>query len=121
MNAPDDFAECQSCRCAAARRQAHKLTRRYDAALRPHDLNIEQFTLLVNLIVGGPTPIALLAERLGLERTTLTRNLAVVSKRGWIDIMRGEDQRERVVVILLAGQQKADDARPAWKRAQAAA
>jgi DNA-binding MarR family transcriptional regulator len=113
-----DFLECLDCRCAAARREAHRLTRLYDEALRPHDLSIGQFTMLTTLIIGGAAPMKVLADRLGLERTTLTRNVDLAQERGLVAIRPGEDGRERVVALTAQGRQSADEALPAWRTVQ---
>jgi DNA-binding MarR family transcriptional regulator len=55
-----------------------------DAKLRPHGLRATQFSILTALALRGPMPMGELAERLGLERTTLTRSAALLETRGWI-------------------------------------
>jgi DNA-binding MarR family transcriptional regulator len=35
-----------------------------------------------------------LAARLGMDRTTLTRNLAILEREGFINISEGKDHRE---------------------------
>jgi DNA-binding MarR family transcriptional regulator len=113
-----EFMECLDCRCAAARREAHRLTRLYDERLRPHELSIGQFTMLATLLVGGPARMKALADRLGLERTTLTRNVELAERRGLVVLQPGEDGRERVVALTALGRRKADEALPAWRAAQ---
>ena len=84
MNHGPDFAECRQCACLAARTQAQRLTRAFDERLRPHDLTINQFSMLATLILSGPTPVSRLAASLGIDRTTMTRN-----------VTRGESRRPR--------------------------
>lgn len=121
MDSEPDFRACLACKAAAARREAQRLSRHYDALLRPHDLSIAQYTLLVHLVLGGPTAMTTLAARLGLERTTLTRNVALAEQRGLVLVAAGEDLRERVVAISPAGRIRLVQAFPAWERAQATA
>lgn len=116
-----DFAECRSCLCLAARKQAQHLTRAYDARLRPHGLTIHQFSMLTTLIVAGPLPMSALAERLGVERTTLTRNVTLSADKGLVAVTPGRDARERVVNVTSTGREKAEAALPAWRAAQAEA
>lgn len=120
MNALD-FADCRDCLCLAARNRAQRLTRLFDEKLRPFELTINQYSLLTALILGGPTTISDMAERLGVDRTTLTRNLALVSDRGLVTVNPGEDGRERVVTLTPKGWAVAEAALPAWKAAQAEA
>lgn len=121
MNDATDFAECQNCLCLAARRKAQRLTRAYDARLRPHGLTIHQFSMLTTLILAGPLPMSALAERLGVDRTTLTRNVTLSEDKGLVAVKPGSDARERVVNITRAGLEMAEKALPAWQRAQAEA
>jgi DNA-binding MarR family transcriptional regulator len=70
----------------------------------------------------GPTTIGDLAEGLGIERTTLTRNLGVLEDQGWVKIGVGvTDGRSRVVTVTPKGRKAVSAAMPAWRRAQAAA
>src|SRR5687767_8794095 len=113
------FSECLDCKCAAARREAQRLTRAYDERLRAHGLTVSQFTLLTNLIVGGPATMQALANRLGVDRTTLTRNVALGEREELVRTAPGEDARERLVSIAPRGRRKAEAALPAWRAAQA--
>ena len=108
MDSHSSFAECFDCRCLAARKQAQRLTRRYDESLRPFDLTINQFSMLTTLILGGPTMMTTLADRLGIERTTLSRNVALSEARGLVAVSVGKDARERLVTITEAGRAKAE-------------
>ena len=114
-----DLSECQACACFAVRRAARAITQAYDQALRPTGLRSTQFTLMVVLHNGGPQPLQLLAERLGMERTTLTRNLGPLVARGYVSERAGEpDPRVRVLLLTPAGERAAAAALPRWRRAQ---
>jgi DNA-binding MarR family transcriptional regulator len=113
-----DFAECRQCLCLAARVEAQRLTRMFDERLRPFDLTINQFTLLATLVIGGPQAVTRLAARLGIDRTTLTRNLSLAERRGLVTHRPGEDSRERLIEITAAGRELATSAFPAWQAAQ---
>jgi DNA-binding MarR family transcriptional regulator len=120
---PDpDLLACRDCLCLASRRASRAITRRFDRLLRPHGIRATQFSILVMLVERGPTTIGELAEALGIERTTLTRNLAVVEEQGWVKIAIGDtDGRSRVVKATAKGRKAVINALPAWRRAQAAA
>lgn len=121
MAAQPDFSACADCLCLASRRAARTITRAFDRRLRPHDVRATQLTVLIALIGHGPAPIGALAEALGIERTTLTRNLALLAAAGWIEVRAGEDARARIVAVTRKGRAKAAAALPAWRKAQAAA
>lgn len=118
MNDPE-FDECRGCACLSARIDAQRLTRAFDARLRPHGLTINQFSMLARLALAGPATLTGLANGLGVDRTTMTRNLALSEKRGLVRSGRGG--RERIVEITPAGAALARAALPAWREAQAAA
>jgi len=115
------FAPCQRCACSALRRASRAVTQHFEASFRGTGLRATQFTLLARLIQTGPLPIGALAGRLGLERTTLTRNLQLLEKKGLVAVAGDEDQRVRRIAVTRKGEVTAAAALPAWKRAQASA
>jgi DNA-binding MarR family transcriptional regulator len=64
-----------SCACLHLRQASRRVTQLFDDALRPVGLRATQFTLLTAVHRLGPVPIQQLAQRLVMDRTTLTRNL----------------------------------------------
>jgi DNA-binding MarR family transcriptional regulator len=70
------------------------------------------------LLLRRPLTIGELAEFLGIDRTTLTRNLALVESKGWVDIRPGNDARSRVVAATQKGRAAVMAAMPAWRKAQ---
>ena len=113
-----DLRECTACACFAVRRAARVITQHYDRALRPLGLRATQFTLLTMLGVGGPLPLSRVADRLGMERTTLTRNLKPLIDAGLIGVGHGDDLRVRTIFITAKGHRAAVAALPDWRRAQ---
>jgi DNA-binding MarR family transcriptional regulator len=119
MNAANDIAVCAHCLCFASRQAARAITSVYDRRLRPHGIRATQFTILTNLILRGPTALGVLAKGLGLERTTLTRNLALLDARGWVVIRPGDaDSRSRIITVTEAGRALVHAAFPDWREAQ---
>ena len=108
-----------TCACFNIRKAARAVTQLYDDMLRPSGLRATQLTLLMLLRGYGPMPITRLADAAGTDRTTLTRNLAILDERGLVRIAPGEDARVRVVELTEAGDRAADAAFPLWQQAQA--
>jgi DNA-binding MarR family transcriptional regulator len=106
-----------ACLCHKARMAARAVTRAYDRALRSTGMRITQFTILVAASVAGGVALGRLAEILGLERTTLTRNLSVLEREGLIQMIN-PDGRTRNVLITPAGNARLNAALPLWSRAQ---
>jgi DNA-binding MarR family transcriptional regulator len=108
-----------TCACRKVRMAARAVTRAYDRALRPTGLRSTQFTILAAASVAGGIPLGQLAKILGLERTTLTRNLATIERDGLIRVAR-VDGRTRKVLLLPAGVARLKQALPFWDQAQRA-
>ena len=106
------------CACANLRRATRAVTRMYNQALRSDGLEITQFTLLMALNLTGETTQGKLGKLLALDSTTLTRTLRLVKERGWVKAMPGEDRRERLLALTVAGREKLQRSLPHWKRAQ---
>lgn len=114
----EDFAACADCLCLASRRAARTITRAFDAMLRPHGLRSTQFSLLALLHLKGPQSIGELADALGADRTTLTRNIALIEQDSLVSSRAGDDPRSRIVSITPKGRKLFTKAFPAWGKAQ---
>ncbi len=79
-----------------------------------------QLTLLVALAVAGEATVKPLAERLVMDRTTLTRNLRPLQRDGLVEVERGADQRQRVIRLTEQGRQVLAQAIPLWEKTQSA-
>lgn len=106
------------CICTHLRRAARGVSRHYDEALVGFGINVAQFSLLRHLQRLDQPSISTLAEAMGLERSTLGRNLRVLEAQGVIALDEGRDQRNRLVRLTVAGVELLDAAAPAWERAQ---
>jgi len=119
MTASDDILETTRCLCLAARRASRTITREFDQALRAHGLRATQFTLLSALNIAGPLAIGALADLLANDRTTITRNLALVEKRGLASVRADKaDARSRVATITPEGKALLQEAMPIWRKVQ---
>ncbi|HEU0277277.1 MAG TPA: MarR family winged helix-turn-helix transcriptional regulator [Rhodanobacteraceae bacterium] len=119
MPADASLFETTRCLCLAARRAARAITREFDQALRPCGLRATQFTLLAALRLAGPQAIGALAELLSSDRTTLTRNLAVLERRGWVTFKDdSDDARIRIATVTTRGAHALTAALPAWRATQ---
>lgn len=107
-----------ACTCANLRKAARVVTQTYDAALKPAGLKATQFNLLATLAMRGDGPLTWLAEALVMDRTTLTRNLKPLLRKGLIRIEPEPDQRVRKVSLSEAGRSAFEAARPLWEHAQ---
>src|SRR5947207_14103385 len=100
---PVDYMAAAGCFCLASRQAARKITRLYDKYMQESGIRVTQFTILSQLMLRGEMPIGKLAGILGMERTTLTRNLTLLVQRKWISIKPGDDPRSRFIAITAPG------------------
>jgi DNA-binding MarR family transcriptional regulator len=106
------------CTGFGVRKAARALSRIYDEALAPAGLRGTQFNLLVALSLAGEAPVAKVADELGLDRTTLTRNLAPLERDGLVKSVADADRRVRRLRLTERGHEVLADALPRWERAQ---
>ncbi|UCO96757.1 MarR family winged helix-turn-helix transcriptional regulator [Metapseudomonas lalkuanensis] len=106
------------CLCTKLRRATRNVTRLYDDALEGVGVNVAQYSLLKNLTRLDQPSITSLAEALGLDRSTLGRNLKVLEGKGLVHLEGGEDQRNRLVSLTPAGRACLDEALQAWEQVQ---
>lgn len=106
------------CFCLQSRMTSRAITRHYNAALGPLDLEITELSLLAALAAAPDHSIAGLAERLAFERTTLVRNLKRLEGRKLTVAKSGQG---RAVNYALTEQGRAllASAAPLWRKAQA--
>ena len=115
----NDYMAAAGCFCLAARQAARKITRLYDSCMQPSGIRATQFTILSQLMLRGEMPVGKLAGILGMERTTLTRNLAPLEQQRWIAITPGDDPRARLLSITAQGRGVVRRGFPYWSKAQA--
>ena len=106
------------CICTHLRRAARGVSRHYDEALERFGINVAQFSLLRHLQRLDKPSISTLAEAMGLDRSTLGRNLKVLEADGLVALAEGDDLRNRVVLLTAEGRTRVEAAEPAWEKAQ---
>ncbi len=107
------------CACQKLRSASRVVTRMYDDCLRPTGITIGQYSVLAALYFVPSMPLRKLAQRLELDRTTLTRSLARLERDGLVTItLDPEDTRVRSISITHAGLEKLTKAYPYWNKAQ---
>lgn len=108
----------KSCTCFNLRKATRRVTSFYDAALKPSGLKATQVTLLTVIRVLEPVTIKRLAKAIVMDRTTLSRNVSLLSKKGMIDTEPGDDLRTRKLTLTEQGHIALVAALPLWQKAQ---
>ena len=114
-----DRSEIPACTVYRLRLAARATTRLYDDHLAPAGISISQFGLLRIVATGDGASVTDLARRMGLDRTTLTRNLGPLVRSGHLALAQGADKRTRAITITDKGRASLVVAKPLWKAAQA--
>src|ERR1700754_4245360 len=118
----EDFAAemAQSCMSSRIGRLQRVVARRFELALAPSGVTPPQLELLAALVVAGEAVApATLADVVAVERSTMSRNLALMRERGWIDpAALSPTGRMMTVAITARGRATFADARRAWREAQ---
>jgi len=110
----------RTCAGINLRRASRTITNYYDRLFNAAiDLRATQIHPLVVLYLAGPQTINEIADKLKLDRTTLTRNLRPLEERGLITIQPGADLRTHVAVLTERGKNTLLAVLPVWEEAQA--
>jgi DNA-binding MarR family transcriptional regulator len=86
--------------------------------LAPENLTITQYSLLVNIARAEQLGHTVLAEKVGMERTTLTRNLRPLTRAKLVVAATGLDRRQHLLQLTTAGKRKLARSLPLWEEAQ---
>lgn len=108
-----------ACMGAALRRTANLVTRIYNAHLAPSGLEITQYAILRKIQSGRAGSASELADLVGVERSTLARNLDRLAAAGLIMAEAGAGRR-LVHRLTPDGAARLDAALPLWRAAQQA-
>ncbi len=97
------------------------VTNIYDDALRPLGLKISQGNILILTGKMGVASPVQVCEYLQLDISTLSRNVELMRRNGWLEDVPGEDARSHPFRLTAEGKRLIEKAIPAWEKAQAEA
>jgi DNA-binding MarR family transcriptional regulator len=107
-----------TCTCGELRKAARTITLLYDNAFKSSGLLSTQFNVLQAIYNIDSMRISDLANKLGMDRTTLTRNLSVLGRQGFIEISKGKDHRTRFVTATQKGRSAVSKTILLWNEVQ---
>jgi DNA-binding MarR family transcriptional regulator len=116
-----DMSAIENCVCFNLRSVARKVTQFFDAEMRRHGIRPTQGTILASLKARDTWTMAELSDWLGMERTTLLRNLRPLQRDGLVKVAGGGRGNRVEVAITAKGRKQMEKLTPAWKSAQSAA
>lgn len=105
------------CASSNLRRAARIVTRHYDRALRPVGVTAAQLPILAAISAGSANSIVAMSRVLDIEASSLSRDLALLEKKGLVRLTTATDRRSRGLQLTPRGQRTLVSAFAAWRKA----
>jgi DNA-binding MarR family transcriptional regulator len=103
-----------------SRLAARRITKFLDAQLEASGLSATQFDLMASIAAASDDTLGALANRLGIDQSTLSRNLQGLEKSGLVEVAAVEkDLRRRAVWLTEKGARALEKAMPLWRKSTA--
>src|SRR6266481_9703445 len=113
-----DLSAIENCVCFNLRWVTRVVTQFFDAELRRHGIRPTQRSILVALNAKESWSMAELSDWLGMDRTTLVRNLRPLQRDGLAKAIGGGRGGRVELSITAKGRKKIKECLPAWRSAQ---
>ena len=110
----------ENCVCFNLRRVTRAVTQFYDSEMRRHGIRPTQGTILSSLQAKDSWTMAELSDWLGMDRTTLVRNLRPLQRDHLVQISGGGRGNRVELAITAKGRKQIEKLAPAWRSAQSA-
>jgi len=109
----------QDCYLHRIRLLSRTITNIYDNALKPMDLKVTQMNMLGVVTKLGPISPGDMSQKLGMDKSTLSRNVERLIDYGWLELLPGDDGRSHQLRITEKGRGIMNRASKYWRQAQA--
>lgn len=106
----------QGCALFRLRRVTRMMTQEFDREFRDTGLRSTQFAVLVGLALSGPVNQQDFSQFMGMDQSTLSRNLALLLEDGYAQSAAGSDKRFRDISLTEKGRKILEEAAPIWKK-----
>src|SRR5437870_10193937 len=116
-----DMSAGENCVCFNLRWVTRAVTQFYDAEMRRHGIRPTQGSILASLNSKDSWNMAELSDWLGMDRTTLVRNLRPLQRDGLVQAAGGGRGTRVELAITSKGRKQIKKLAPAWRSAQRAA
>lgn len=115
----DDFIDIRDTCVASNLFKATRIVGRiYDDAFRGVGISSPQFALLVALFIKPGSTASEIAESLGSDPSTVSRNTELLLNRKMITVKPGSDRRVRIYFLTDSGVETIQSSVPRWRAAQ---
>ena len=110
----------EACAGWNSRLAARRITQFLDREMGGNGLSVTQLGVMAQIAAAADDTLGALAQRTGLEQSSLSRNLRRLEDEGLIEIAVLEaDLRRRMVWLTETGARRLEAAIPIWRRAHA--
>jgi DNA-binding MarR family transcriptional regulator len=116
-----DMSAAENCVCFNLRWVTRAVTQFYDSEMRRHGIRPTQASILLAVKAKETWSMAELSDCLGMDRTTLVRNLRPLQRDGLVQAVGGGRGNRVELTITAKGRKQIEKLTPAWKSAQRAA
>lgn len=114
----DAVVEMERCVLRNTRAASRMMTRNFSKRLGRFEITTEQFSLIASLAGAKHDSVSALADYLAIERSTLSRNLSLLEKKGVVQKRRADKGNGVVYQLTPKGQALFDEMVPHWQAAQ---
>jgi len=109
-----------TCACWNSRLAGRRITQFVESRMSGSDLTVVQFGLMAQIAAASDDTLGALAERSGLDQSSLSRSLHALERDGMVEIAIVEtDQRKRAVWLTESGAKRLEAAISVWRSAHA--
>jgi DNA-binding MarR family transcriptional regulator len=110
----------ESCAACNLRLAARRVSQFLDRELAETGVSVAQLGLMARIATAADDTLGALAQRTGLDQSTLSRNLRTLEGQGLVEIATVEtDLRRRMVWLTETGARRLEAAIPLWRAANA--
>jgi DNA-binding MarR family transcriptional regulator len=109
-----------TCLASTSRRTSRAVTNFFNARMKPLDLNVAQFGLLIAINNAPGQSLTAISEAMLIDESTMARNLGVLERRGLVESEGGRGRGGKQVRLTPEGKALYTSGIRIWRRANAA-
>ncbi|OOM76060.1 organic hydroperoxide resistance transcriptional regulator [Clostridium puniceum] len=119
MSNLNNLKSLKNCVCRNLRMTTRITTQHFDQIFQTVGLTTPQFSLLSDITAHENIAISEVAEILLMDQTTLTRNIEILRKKGYVNVRTdGNDSRRKCISLSNVGEEILNEAIPVWNNVQ---
>ena len=108
----------RQCIAVRIRLLSRMVTNIYDSSLKPFGIKLNQMSILVVIYLAGEIRHEALCKRLKMEKSTASRSIDRLKKKGWLAVVSAKNERRKFLKVTAAGEALLGKVHEAWEDAQ---